>query len=320
MIGRTVFIKREDRSALHYAGNKIRPLEMVFGAAKRAGRQAVWATGAYGSNHALATLIHAPRVGLGTGALLWPQPPSDTARDNLLASLSSGEEIVFCRSIATFPARAWWLSTSRPRAWVMPPGAATPIGALGHAGAAIELCHQLRQHRVESPARIVLPVGSTCTTAGLIVGSFLARELGVGMTTLPDIHAVRVTPWPVTSPVRIAQLAVRTASLLRASGGPELNLTLRSALARLTVHGRYIGAGYGRPTRDGLAATRDFEPHGPWLDSTYSAKAAACLIDHLPQWRGPTIWWSTKSSIELPALDERRVSQAPQRVRRWLQS
>src|SRR5688572_28609751 len=62
------WVKRDDRSAPGYGGNKVRTLEALFGAATAAGARVIWATGAYGSNHALATVLHARAAGLEPGA------------------------------------------------------------------------------------------------------------------------------------------------------------------------------------------------------------------------------------------------------------
>ena len=74
------YVKREDESAEVYGGNKVRTLEFLFGEALARGARRIYSTGAFGSNHAAATVLHAPRVGLESGALLFPQPPSRTAR------------------------------------------------------------------------------------------------------------------------------------------------------------------------------------------------------------------------------------------------
>jgi len=66
------WVKRDDISAAAYGGNKVRTLELLFGEARALGREHVVSSGAFGSNHALATAIHAPRVGLRPGALLYP--------------------------------------------------------------------------------------------------------------------------------------------------------------------------------------------------------------------------------------------------------
>jgi len=319
LFGREIWVKREDRSAPFYAGNKIRPIELVVAAALAAGKRRIWATGAYGSNHAVATVVHVPRHGLEAGAILWPQPATTTAQANLLATLSSGAHLRLLRSIAAFPAVALARAACHRADWVMPPGAATPLGALGHASAALELAAQLAAHGAPSPGAIVLPCGSTCTTAGLLVGVALVAHLGLGFTDgLPVIHAVRVTPWPITAPSSVVRLAVRTGRYLRELGGPDLGLEPRGVRRRLRIIGRYIGRGYGLSTRSGLDALAACAAGGTHLDTTYSAKAAAYLIDHLGTLPEPLVFWSTKSSLPLPSTDRAAVAEAPGHVQGWL--
>src|SRR5438477_567467 len=81
------------------------------------------------------------------------------------------------------------------------------------------LADQIAAHDAPPPARIVLPVGSTCTTAGLLAGLLLAQAIGVWRWPLPIVHGVRVTPWPITSRVRTADLARRTLVRVERLGG-----------------------------------------------------------------------------------------------------
>lgn len=319
--GCPVWIKREDLSAPHYAGNKIRPLELVFGAALAAGKRRIWATGAFGSNHALATLVHAPRHGLEAAAILWPQGPSATAAANLEAMLSSGAVLRLLRSIAAFPAAAALQALVGRHDWVMPPGAATPLGALGHAGAAVELAAQLAAHGEPAPRTIVLASGSTCTTVGMLVGTALAATLGLAPSEpLPLVHAVRVTPWPVTCAGRIVRLAERTVALLAALGGPRLDLDRAAFRARLVIVPGYLGAGYGQVTSRGLDALTTFASRGLHLDTTYTAKAAAYLLDRAHLLPAPVVFWASKSSQPLPPRAPDALAAAPQHVRDWLSS
>lgn len=324
--GHEVLFKREDRSAESYAGNKIRPLEMVFGAARAAGRREIWATGAYGSNHALAAVVHARQQGFVGGAILWPQPWSRTAQDNLVATLSVADEVQWARSIVAMPLIGGWIAATR-NAWVMPPGAATPLGALGHAGAAIELGQQLERRAAgaRKVTAIVLPVGSTCTAAGLLVGTALAGAAGLYKDGLPTIVAVRVTPWPVTAAWRIARLAAATAEHLAglfAKAGLAVPAFARKPgdfLARLEVVGDELGPGYGEPTIAGWSALAELSHVGLRLDTTYSAKAAAHLLRRLGRGDdGTLVFWATKSAVPLPATDAVRMGRVPARIHAWL--
>ena len=47
-LGEDLWVKREDRTAPRYGGNKVRTLEAMLGRARAAGATRIWATGAYG--------------------------------------------------------------------------------------------------------------------------------------------------------------------------------------------------------------------------------------------------------------------------------
>ncbi len=322
--GLELLVKREDLSADGYGGNKVRPLEMVFGAMEHQGIGELWATGAYGSNHALAAVIHARRLGLQSGAVLWPQPWSATAQDNLVVTASLADRLEFVGSVAHMVPKALWVRRTR-KAWVMPPGAATPLGALGHAGAALELAYQLKERGAEIDT-IVLPVGSTCTTVGLLVGTALAHAIGV-LPKMPTIVAVRVTPWPVTDANRIAWMAVRTAGMLRQrflmagldaqpmGGSGQIAKDFIAFRRRIEVVGDELGPGYGVPTVGAWRALSDFLHCGIRLDTTYSAKAASHLFKRRAE---RVVFWSTKSNVPLPPIDPERLAGLPGAVQSWL--
>ncbi len=325
--GPQLFIKREDISAQGYGGNKVRPLELVLGDAQRRGARRIWATGALGSNHSVATAIHAHRAGLQAGALLWPQPVSLTARDNLETMLSLDCRVECLPGIAMVPlsvAAVRLLTGLRgPRDYVQAPGAAVPLGALGHLSAALELARQIRAGELQPPHDIVVGVGSTCTAAGLLVGLRLARYAGLAFTRgrLPIIHGVRVTPWPVTDRHRVVGLAYRTQELLARLGGPALSFSRRELSAGFRLHTSYLEAGYGRASAAGRdAITRFARRDVLQLDTTYSAKAAAFTLDLLAsgRTRGPVLFWATKSSVPLPRADPSATARAPAWVQRWL--
>jgi hypothetical protein len=159
----------------------------------------------------------------------------------------------------------------------------------------------------------------------LLVGLALAARFRVGFepATLPRVISVRVSPWPVTSRLRILGLAARTARFLRELAGPEVPRLDSAALgARFEVDGRYLGPGYGEPSAAGRQAQALWQRLGlPALDGTYSAKAAArVLVGLRAHETGPVLFWSTKSSVPLPSTGsaEASLSSAPLRIRAWL--
>ena len=288
--GRPIWIKRECDSSPRYGGNKIRTLEAWLGHARALGKRRIWAIGATGSNHAIATILHARAIGLDAGAIVFPQPDSDWASENFAAMRASGCDIVTLRHVIEVPFAALAMARRDRDGIVMPPGGATPLGAFGALSAALELADQIAAGAAPPPRRIVLPIGSTCTTAGLLAGFALARLLGAWPWTLPIVHAVRVTPWPVTSRLRTAVLAART---LARAGKP---IAFAQLLHRLVVDGRELGGGYGRTTPRSNAAAHALAHARLQIDSVYAAKAAAALLRLHRERIGPLMFWATKTA------------------------
>lgn len=320
-----LFVKRDDRSSPVYGGNKVRTLEVFFGEALSQGLPRIVATGAYGSNHALATVLHAPRVGLSPDVALFPQPPSRTAALGLATTVAHAAHVTDVFHVSTLPFRiaALWLRARRPddRALVMAPGGSSPLGALGYVLAGFELAEQVQSGALPEPRRVFVGVGSNATAAGLLVGFELARRAGIGWKRPPSLVAVRVTPWPVTSRFRILSLAARTSRLLaERARDPSAVVEARELAPFLEVEGRFLGRGYGRPTPEGLAAIELFENLGLFaLDTTYSAKVVSAFIAAVRRDEpGPLLYWSTRSTVPLPAIYRSDLERAPLRMQRWL--
>ena len=303
--GRTLWFKCEGDSHPRYGGNKLRTLEVWLGHARAQGARRIWAVGAYGSNHAVATVLHARAAGLDAGAILFPQPPSEWAIENCVALVGAGCELVRLRSVIEVPFAQAIVARRDRGSIVMPPGGATTIGTFGALAAAFELAEQVGAGALPPPARIVLAVGSTCTTAGLLAGLALARSTGAWRWPVPIVHGVRVTPWPVTSRVRTAHLAAKTLDRVAALGGPRVAIGLRGLVAGLVIDGRELGPGYGKPTERAIAAAANLA-HGPRLDGVYSAKAAAALLRLHRAGVGPLLFWASKSTARLPVPDSLR--------------
>jgi len=314
--GRPVWVKHEGDSHPVYGGNKVRTLEVWLGHAQAVGARRIWAIGAYGSNHAIATVLHAPLAGLEAAAMLFPQPASEWAVENCHALVASGCRLLRLRSVLGVPLAAWRVARCERDAVVMPPGGATPIGTLGAVAAAFELADQITARLAPPPQRIVLAVGSTCTTAGLLAGLHLARAIGVWRWSLPIVHGVRVTPWPVTSRLRTAELARRTLARIEQLGGPRAAAGLTELASRLVIDGRELGAGYGRCTPRCDAAMQAIR--GPRLDGVYSGKAAAALLRLHRAGAGPLMFWASKSTAILPRASDEALRAAPPAITRWV--
>ena len=77
-----LWLKRDDQSSPIYGGNKLRLLEHVLAEARQVGAKRVYSSGATGSNFAVATALHAPRVGLEPGAICFPEPMTAEGEQN----------------------------------------------------------------------------------------------------------------------------------------------------------------------------------------------------------------------------------------------
>ena len=320
--GRRIWVKREGDSSPRYGGNKLRTLEAWLGHARASGARRIWATGAYGSNHAVATIVHARAIGLEAGAIVFPQPASEWAIENAGAVIAERCPVVRLRTFAELPFAGVAKLLGDRNSIVMPPGGATTIGTFGALSAALELAEQIASGTAPPPARIVLPVGSTCTTAGLLAGLHVAHALGAWRWPLPVVHGVRVTPWPVTSRPVVVELAARTLARVAALGGPAVAASHRELASRLVIDGGEIGGGYGRLTARATAATATFGAidGAPRLDGVYSAKAAAALLRLHARGTGPLVFWATKSTVRMAAPELAALRAAPRRLVQWLTS
>lgn len=319
-----LYVKREDLTAEGFGGNKVRTLEGLFAHARELGAKTIWSTGAYGSNHAVCAAAHARRAGLESGALLFPQPVTRTAQNNLRALLAFGCEVRALAHAATLPAAMMALELENRRSdaghYVMLPGGAVTRGALGHVSAALELAEQIAEGSFEAPRHVVLAIGSTCTTAGLLVGFAMAARLGLGFSTPPTVHAVRVTPWPITGRTNVLRLARATSRELAREIGEAASFDWRELSRGLAIETRFFGGGYGVPLEGGARAARAFERAGaPWVDEVYAEKSAAAFLTLAREHRdGPVLYWTTRATQPLPAPAPERVLALPRRLRRFL--
>lgn len=280
-----LWVKRDDLNAPACGGNKVRALEYLLGSV-RAG-DTVLTLGGEGSTHVLATATHAARLGAATVAVRWPHEMSPIA--HLVARAAEGRATILRRrTVVGAIATTLRLRLTRPWRFV-PLGGSTPLGILGHVDAALELADQVARGALPAPARIVVPLGSGGTAAGL--------ALGLALAGLPSVVVgARVGPRIAVHAARVRRLVRATAALIgRHTGAPVEPAALRRALApdRLQVAHDVYGGAYGRPLAAGDRAAAIFLAHGLTLDATYSAKACASALVLAAREAGPTLFWMT---------------------------
>ncbi|HEX2484304.1 MAG TPA: pyridoxal-phosphate dependent enzyme [Myxococcota bacterium] len=291
-----LFVKRDERCAPLYGGNKPRKLEFVLGDALERRARRVVTTGGLGTHHGLATAIYARACGLATTLVLVDQPVTDDVRESLRLFAAYGADVVDARNVRGAVVRtAAALARSfargeRPR--LVPTGGSSATGNLGFVSAGCELADQVDAGLLPEPALVFAPVGSGGTVAGLAAGLRLAglRSQVVG------VLATDILPPSPASLARAARAALRR--LRRADP------TLRSpgfSAADFPLATGQVGPGYGAATDAAREARAVAAEAGLELDLTYSAKCFAELLARaragaLP--RGPVLFWHTFNAVD----------------------
>jgi D-cysteine desulfhydrase len=286
-----VLVKRDDRCADGYAGNKVRKLEFLLAAARARGARRLITVGAAGSHHALATAYHGRRLGFAVSLVLFPQPLTAHVREILLLDHAMGAELCWARWMEAVPYAVWRarLAHRAQRPWVIAPGGSSEIGTLGYVSAALELAAQVEAGEAARPSRIHVAAGTLGTAAGIAIGlAWAGLEL--------PVVATRITSRIVTNQRVLESLVRRTTTLLRRAGAtpPDPAASLRLVELR---HDQ-IGPGYGHATPQAEAALERLAALGLRLDVTYTAKAAAGLLAAAGAAGAPPLLWQTLSAIE----------------------
>jgi len=276
-----MWIKRDDLNSPTIGGNKARSLEFLLGGIGPG--DTVIAVGGAGSTHILSTAKYAEGLGAKTVALRWTHDMNTVAHD---VSASIEEMMPDARvrrstlvTLAVARYRTW---TTRAR--YVPIGGSSALGIMGHVNAALELDMQIKAGVVPMPEKIVLPLGSGGTTAGLLLGFAIAG--------LPiEVVGARVGPRAVVNRRRVMALVRKTALFIERLTGDKLPAVDASRLR--IVHDVYGGA-YGRPLKEAdeaAAVLRDAARIR--LDDTYSAKAWVAALSECRSARGPVLFWLT---------------------------
>lgn len=264
-----LWIKRDDKTSARYGGNKVRKLDLLLGQALAEGRKTVLTFGAYGSNHALATAVHARARGLEPHVVLSPQEPGPFAPATLLAHAALGSTIYL---VDGWDGRREAVEAKRQleerdgiAPYVIPMGGTNALGAIGYVDAAFEMLDQLDQ----APDVVYVPAGTLATLMGLAVG-FAAAGTGT------HVAGVRVTPEEVGSDSVAERLGRDTAELLASLGGGLP--TLDPGALNYALRHDWFEPGYGIVTPETVAAVELAASAGIKLETTYTGKAFAALM------------------------------------------
>jgi D-cysteine desulfhydrase len=271
--GPTIYCKRDDLAGLLAAcGNKVRKLEFVVAEAIEQGAQALITCGAVQSNHCRLTLAAARKEGLECHLVLEERVPGsfnpEGSGNHFLYQLMGADSIRVVKGgsdmMAEMKKRAEELEAKGKKAYVIPGGASTPLGALGYVACAEEILSQAFEEGLRID-RVVCASGSAGTQAGLVVGFWGNRSnipvVGINVSRKKDAQEGLV--W---------NLARSTASLL----GIKDDIPKEE----IRCFDEYVGEGYSIPTSGMVeAVTLVARTEGILLDPVYTGKAMAGLID-----------------------------------------
>lgn len=310
--------KRDDLSGEPYGGNKVRKLEYLLGDALAQGCDSVLTFGAAGSNHALATAIYAIQAGLGCDAVLTRQVRTAYVAGTLRWHALIGTRIHAATGLEGTRALADRIRSEHPggpaRMYEIPWGGSSLLGTTGFVAAGLEFAAQFRAAGFQRPARIYLPCGTMGSAAGL--------ALGLGAAGLPaTVVSVKVVPHDAVSDQAIHRLMESTNRELhgRDPGFP----LLPAASSCIEFRTGYLGGGYAHASPEAEAAAGlALDLEGLTADTTYSAKALACLLEDARSGRLADcvpVFWQTYNSRPCPAgLDSADTSGLPESFRYFL--
>jgi len=276
-----LYVKHEDLSSDVLGGNKVRSLEFLLG---RVGQgDTVLTLGGVGSTHVLATAVHAARLGAKTVAVRWRHDMHTAAEEVAERIAKECAQTITTSNIVTALLPLARLRMTRDALYI-PLGGSTPLGTLGHVNAALELAEQIERGEIPRVHRLVVPLGTGGTAAGLALGLTIA-----GLDTV--VIGARVGPRIGTNRWRVLRLVERTRQLItRYTGRAPPNVSRD----RVVVSHDLYGGAYARPHPTAEHAAVLLDTLTGWrLDATYSAKAFGVALDIAAEQSLSTLFWMT---------------------------
>ncbi len=301
-----VLIKMDAWTGFGLGGNKVRKLERILAAERLTGVTCLITAGGPQSNHARVTAAAAAHLGLRCVVVTNGDPQLPARGNAALHTLFGARMVRVADRDDRDPAMSRAAEEVRAgggHPLVVPIGASTPLGALGYVEAALEFAGQWTSPAAGDTAgrpHVFVSTSSGGTLAGLWAGLGLA---GLGGCRLVGVSA------------DVSETEGRSlADGLAGAAERLLELPERSARPELVVDTSAVGAGYGRSTAASLAAAKRFAGEaGVLLDPTYTAKAAAAMLDWILEGRlepeDTAVFWHTggwpSGLVFLPDLIDR---------------
>ena len=306
-----LYVKRDDLSGKIYGGNKIRKLEFILGKALRDGVEELLTFGLIGNRNALTTTICAEQLGMKCVCMMMPTFIDSQVRRNLLLTLHCGAELhhqpkmpllVLDTVYQLFRHKLWCGSFPR---FVSGRGFSIS-GVIGYVNAALELKGQIVAGEIPEPDFIYVARGSSSTTVGLMLGIRIAslntRVISVG--AYPQNYAFAS---------KIARFYRKTACYLN-SLDPSFP-KFEYSEGDVAIRDGFVGKRndyHMEERREAIDLMKKSE--GVELDSIYTGRALACLIDDVRKGQlknKVVLFWNTFNSRDfsdiIAAVDYRSM-------------
>ena len=269
--GPRIFMKREDCSGLAFGGNKVRQLSFTIGDAVAQGADTIVHGAASQSNHCRQAAAACGKLGLNCYLRL-ARDHKSIFQGNLLLDKLAGVDI----EIVDVPfgpeldvvkyELAEKLKAEGLKPYVVASPRSTALAAVAFTGCIAEIVQQQQQLGIDADWIYTASVGGT--QAGLVLGT---KTLGLKMKPFGIAPIVWEGKFD-----RLRGAANSAAELL------ELDTQVTDADIQNTDD--YIGQAYGYLTPECIDALKlVVKTEGIFLDPVYTAKAMACLIDHIQQ-------------------------------------
>ena len=294
---RNIMVKHDEATHDVYGGNKVRKLEYLLRRASDRNARRIATFGAVGSNHALATAVHATRLGFDCTCFLSHQKATPNIARTLNMHRDLGTEIIHWGG--SVDSRTLYRKYLQHRkTWVIPLGGTCWLGAIGFVNAGLELAEQIRIAEIPRPASIYIACGTTGSAAGL--------SLGLAVAGLPiTVQSIKVADNPFASERKLRKLMAKTHYILNRLD-PSFEAT--GWQERIVWRDEFLAGGYAKvddATATAVATARDSLNLS--LETTYTGKAMAAMLHDLqsPEYSGePYLFWDTYNSRQLPVMSD----------------
>ncbi|WP_419810517.1 1-aminocyclopropane-1-carboxylate deaminase/D-cysteine desulfhydrase [Bacterioplanoides sp.] len=319
-LGEQAFVKYDNLTHPEYGGNKIRKLDWIAADIRKNKARHVITFGAIGTNAGVATAMMCQRLGVRCSIYLFDQPLSNTVYANIKRMQGYGAELIYCGSLFNTMLR-FYSSVYRlkPYCYFLWAGCSNPPAILAYVDAAFELQQQVQQGLIPEPKKIVIPVGSGSSAAGLYLGLQLT---GLSSELIPvRVAPSKLGPFDACSDAIINRQIKTGAELLKLGSRSTPRSTpqpLPHSLPQSKLNHDYYGEGYGHADEQVKHAISTFAQSGIQLEGTYSGKAACAFLDCLKRSSGPVLFWNTyNSSAYIP---EPAISVLPNALKKKLEA